>query len=101
MSFKLSEPIVDALLEKLANDDEFRSLFASDTRSALATLGYAPAMDRSVTQGIWFCLRVESLASKESIRAGMGELRLQFTTAFIPLMPFALEGSQREQHHAA
>jgi putative modified peptide len=101
MSFKLPEPVVDSLLDKLANDDDFRELFTSDTRGALASLGYAQAMDRSVTQGIWFCLKVESLASKDAIRAGMEQLRLQFTTAFIPLMPFALEAAERVQDHAA
>jgi putative modified peptide len=101
MSFQLPEPIVDSLLDKLANNDDFRGLFTTDTRAALASLGYAPAMDRSVTQGIWWCLQVDSLASKEAIRAGMKELRQQFTTAYIPLMPFALEASVRARGHAA
>ena len=101
MSYQLPEPIVDRLLDKLGNDDDFRNLFTTDTRDALASIGFMPAADRTVQHGAWFCLTVESLASKEAIRAGRNALRRQFTTSFIPLMPFALEASERVQDHAA
>jgi putative modified peptide len=101
MSYQLPEPVVDRLLDRLGNDDDFRRLFTADTRAALASIGFAPAADRSVQHGAWFCLAVESLASKEAIRAGRNQLRLQFTTNFIPLMPFALEATERVQGHAA
>ena len=64
MSYQLPEPVVDRLLDKLGNDDDFRHLFTTDTRAALASIGFAPAADRSIEHGAWFCLGVESLASK-------------------------------------
>ena len=93
MSFRLPDTIVDKLLDRLATDDDFRLRFTEDTRDALASLGFAPALDRTVERGIWFCLQVQSLASKEAIRSGRDALRLRLTTNFIPLMPFALEAS--------
>jgi putative modified peptide len=95
MSFQLPDSIVDTLLDKLACDDEFRARFTDDARGALASLGYAPAADRTVMNGIWECLKVKSLASKEAIRSGRDEYRLRLTTAFIPLFHFALESSER------
>jgi putative modified peptide len=79
MSFKLPEPIVDALLEKLGHDDAFRTRFTADPRGALIALGFEPAADATIHQGIWNCLTVSELASKEAICAGHGELREQLS----------------------
>jgi putative modified peptide len=86
MSFQLPDPIVDVLLDKLGNDDAFRTQFASDPRSALAGLGFAAAADTSIQRGVWNCMEVNQLASKEAIRAGHDELRdqLRRTAVFFP-----------------
>jgi putative modified peptide len=76
-SFKLPAPIIDRLLDGLGNDDAFRDLFVADTRAALASIGFEPAADPSVTRGLWFCLAVDRLASKESIRGSRKALRNQ------------------------
>lgn len=101
MTFRLSEPIVDRLLDKLCTDDAFRTLFTVDARAALASLGHSPASDPSISEGAWWCLKVESLASKEVIRRSRNELRRQFTMAFLPQLPFALDAQWKEQDQAA
>ena len=70
MSFRLPEAIVDTLLDKLGHDDAYRTRFEADTRAALAELGFGPAADDTIKEGIWACMSVERLASKEAIRAG-------------------------------
>jgi putative modified peptide len=101
MTFRLSEPIVDRLLDKLCSDDAFRALFTGDARAALASIGYLPAADPAVTEGAWWCLKVESLASKDAIRQSRNDLRRQFTMAFLPQLPFALDAQWKEQDQAA
>ena len=76
-AFKLPAPIIDRLLDRLGNDDDFRALFVADTRTALASIGFEPAADASVTTGLWFCLSVDLLASKETIRGSRTALRNQ------------------------
>jgi putative modified peptide len=76
-AFKLPEPVIDRLLDKLGNDDAFRDYFVADTRGALASVGFAPAADASVTNGLWLCLAVDHLASKETFRNSRKALRNQ------------------------
>jgi putative modified peptide len=90
MSFNLPEPIVDELLDKLGHDDDFRIRFTADPRAALAQLGFAAAEDAAVDRGIWNCLQVAELASKEAIRAGRVQLRSQLM-ARSSYKAFALE----------
>src|SRR5687767_5758497 len=90
MSFKLPQPIVDSLLDRLGNDDGFRANFAADPRTALASLGFADAADASIQRGIWNCMEVNQLASKDAIRAGHDELRAQLTKPAV-FFPFALQ----------
>jgi putative modified peptide len=101
VNFQLPDAVVDTLLDKLASDDDFRLRFTNDTRDALASIGYMPAADKSIIVGTWFCLRVEQLASKEAIQAGRAALRERLTSAFIPLMPFALEAADSVVNRAA
>jgi putative modified peptide len=91
MSFQLPEPLVDALLDKLGNDDAFRSLFAADARAALASLGFAPAGDASIERGIWNCLTVTELAGKDAIRATHALLRQQLVAQRAAQMPISLQ----------
>jgi putative modified peptide len=91
MSFTLPDPIALDLLHKLGNDDGFREVFAADPRAALASLGFGPAADPSVETGIWKCLSVSILASKEAIRASHGDLFRQITTSMAAQTPIHLE----------
>jgi putative modified peptide len=90
MSFQLPPPIVDSLLDRLGNDDAFRDQFRADPRSALASLGFAPAADAGVTQGIWACMAVQELASKQAIQASREQLVRQLSRAAL-FTPFVLE----------
>ena len=96
MSFQLSEPIADALLNKLGHDDDFRALFTANPREALVSLGFAPAADAGIREGIWMCMQVDVLASKEAIRAGHALLRQQFTASRAKYTPITL-GMQTAQ----
>jgi putative modified peptide len=88
-AFKLPEPVIDRLLDRLGNDDAFRDYFVADTRGALASIGFAPAADPSVTKGLWFCLAVDHLASKETIQRSHLALRAQLDPE-APFVPFII-----------
>jgi putative modified peptide len=90
MSFHLPEPIVNRLLAKLGHDDEFRAIFTADARAALASLGFAPAADPSITEGVWTCITVTELASKEAVRAGHDALKRQLGAARASYNPIGL-----------
>ncbi len=91
MSFQLPESIALDLLDKLGNDDDFREVFAANPRQALAQLGFAPAGDVRVTQGIWKCLQVSELASKQAVLASRETLLRQFTAERAGHSPITLE----------
>lgn len=91
MSFQLPEHIVLELVDRLGADDAFRLLFARNPREALGELGFEPARDPTVAQGIWMCMKVDELASKEAIRASSDTLRRQLTTRQAAMMPITLE----------
>jgi putative modified peptide len=90
MSHRLPETVADALIDKLGHDDSFRDLFCTDPRGALASLGFGPASDPGVTQGIWACMKVDQLASKEAILAGREQLRVQLSQRAL-FTPFNLD----------
>lgn len=89
MSYKLPECIIDRLLDRLGNDDSFRATFLTDTRAALASLGFEPASDASITRGLWHCLAVTQLATKEEIRRGHMQLRRQLSMEAV-FFPFTI-----------
>lgn len=91
----LSDETAAALLDKLASDDDFRALFQKDPRQALAAVGHGPAADPSVKEGLWSCLQVSGLASKDAIRASRDTLRRQLVTAQAGAHPITLETPQR------
>ena len=71
MAKNFSREVVDALLDKLSSDDQFRDLFKRNPRAALAQLGHHT--DKAV-EGVRgsdpvMCLQGAELASKEEIRA--------------------------------
>lgn len=94
-SSELSEKNVDALLDRLSSDDEFRAQFQKSPRQALASLGHEPAVDRSVEAGSWDCMEVSALASKEAIKASRDEIRKQMLTTQASAIPIALEASRK------
>lgn len=101
MSFSLSDTIALELLHKLGNDDGFRDRFAADARAALAEVGFAPAADENITAGIWKCLTVNTLASKESVRASHAHLFRQFTAERAAQHPISLEVNPASAKSAA
>ena len=101
MSFHLPEPIVDSLLAKLGHDDDFRAAFVADARAALASLGFAPAMDASIKDGLWLCMGVSELASKEAIRASHDGLKRQLGAARASYNPIGLTVAVRHDRNAA
>ena len=97
MSFRLPDPIVDALLDKLGSDDGFRAAFVTDARGALASLGFEPAADSSITQGIWTCVSVDELASKEAIVAAHSALKAQLGAVRAAYNPISLTTGVRSK----
>jgi putative modified peptide len=91
MSFRLPGAIAETLLQKLATDDAFRDEFCADSRQALASLGFAPAQDPAIREGIWNCLRVKELASKEAIRASHAYMFNRMVTQNAAQMPISLD----------
>jgi putative modified peptide len=79
MSFQLPEHVAEKLLDLLGHDDAFRALFLANSRLALASIGFEPAADESVREGLWICTRVTSLASKEAFVSSHQALRTQLT----------------------
>ena len=91
MSFKLSEETVNALLDKLSSDDDFRAKFQSDPRAALASLGHKPALSAGAdAKGAWTCMSVKELASKDAIRKSRDALRTQLTSDNAAFNPISL-----------
>jgi len=90
---KLSESTVDALLDKLGSDDEFRALFQKDPRQALAAVGDATSAGKANATGAWMCMGVRQLASKESIQASRDLLRRQLLSAQAGQSPISLEAA--------
>ena len=92
MPFSLSEQIADALLDKLADDDDFRTLFTARPREALAQLGHAEARkSKDDDAGIWTCMKVTRLASKQAFKASRDQLRQQLLTQTATYNPFNLQ----------
>ena len=100
MSFKLPESIAESLLYRLGHDDSFRECFVQDPRDALASLGFEPAKNATIKHGIWNCLTVSELASKEAICGALDLLRIQLTKA-ATFNPISLGFSTRSGKVAA
>jgi len=92
MPNKISPKTVDALLDKLSRDDDFRTRFQADPRAALASLGDEDALNAAPgATGAWACCAVTKLASKEAIAASRAELTKQLTSEGM-FTPFKLQG---------
>ena len=64
----------DALLDRLATDDEFRQLFCKDGPAALAAIGFAGSTVGKT------CFKVENLASKQEFVQARDALRQALTS---------------------
>lgn len=89
----LPEQVADALLARLADDDDFRALFSADPRAALAELGYAPALSNADT-GIWESLTVNQLADKATFQTSLAQLRSDVLAARVVADPITLDQSR-------
>jgi putative modified peptide len=90
VNFQLSDEIAERLLGRLSNDDEFRALFEADPRQALCEVGFAPAADRTVVEGLWICLAVKKLASKETLRKSHEQIKRHLLDKEGPYNPIGL-----------
>jgi putative modified peptide len=91
MPHKISPKVVDALLDKLSSDDDFRSRFQADPRAALASLGDEDARQAAPgAPGAWSCCAVTELASKESITSSREDLKKQLLNE-VMFTPFKLQ----------
>ena len=77
MSFKLPESIADRLLDLLGHDDAYRAMFLANPRLALASIGFEPAADASVDEGLWICFGVTTLAPKATFIESRKALQVQ------------------------
>ncbi|HET6603996.1 MAG TPA: NHLP-related RiPP peptide [Xanthomonadaceae bacterium] len=84
MADRLDPKVVDALLDRLSSDDDFRERFQADPAAALAEVGAGDFEAAS-------CLSVTRLASKEALRAARGALTAQLGSA-MSQQPHKLEG---------
>lgn len=83
---RLSREVADHLLLLLSTDDDFRDLFSTDVKAALALVGYTavypsgPRAQPGAGEPL-FCMTATSLAPKEEIAAARDQL-LVFLTQF-------------------
>lgn len=96
MSYDLSEELVDKLLDKLSNDNEFREVFQKSPRIAMAYLGHDAAAYASDTdKGAWACMHCEKLASAAVIKRSRDVLRKQLLSAQATQHPIALDVAKK------
>lgn len=95
MANNFSRDVADKLLDKLSTDDNFRDLFLKNPRAALHQVGHeTPEADRGVA-GLdpVLCASVDTLATKEQIKASRETLQAQMTTAIFGFDLASLSGS--------
>lgn len=83
---KLSEKTVDALLDKLSTDDDFRARFQRNPCEATRSLGTDdPAVDSLPEKPM------ASLADKGSVRGSRDKFRQQLVESAYPFEPINLD----------
>lgn len=86
--YKFTPEQADALLDKLANDPAYRTLFQTDKAAAFAQLPGSPAVPEGMEAGC--CLDPKVLASPEKIQATREALS-QKLTSMVNHLPHLLE----------
>ena len=74
--------VVDALLDKLSSDDDFRELFQKNPRAALSLIGHTTSeADRDIKgqDPVLCCYNLKGLASKEAFVEGRMRMRESLT----------------------
>jgi len=87
----LPAKIVDQLLDKLASDDEFRTLFENDPEAALSRLGH------KAPPGSCACMKPRKLADKQTVAATRDDIRELLILGTLSKIPNKLDAevSQR------
>jgi len=83
---KLSEKTIASLLDKLANDDDFRSAFQKNPREATRSLGTEDAAVDSLPDQ-----PLPDLADKKSFSRSRDTLRRQLVESAYPFKPITLD----------
>ena len=86
---QLPKAVAASLLDKLGNDDAFRTLFQQDPVAALQKVGASLAEAESCGK----CLKVSKLADKETIKAS-GQALTTMLTAAMGNLPHVLNRSR-------
>lgn len=86
MANQLSEKTVDAVLDKLATDDDFRARFQKNPREATRSLG----IDDAAIDGLSDA-PVARLADKKSFAGSRDQVRKQLLDARVPFNPITLD----------
>jgi putative modified peptide len=95
LAFHLSESLIHTLLDKLSSDDDFRVVFQSSPRQALASIGHEAAAKATDSEnGIWMCMKCKTLASKEIIRNSRDVFLKQLLSERARFNPIHLEISK-------
>lgn len=90
MATQLSEKTIDAVLDKLATDDDFRARFQKNPREATRSLGIKDAGIDSLPEA-----PIASLADKKSFAASRDQIRTQLLQARVPFNPITLDMPER------
>jgi len=86
MTAKLSEKTIDALLDQLSANDEFRAQFQRNPREATRSLQTGDAAVDSLSDA-----PLQSLAPKEGFRHARGIVRKQLMESMSPFVPITLD----------
>lgn len=86
MSSQLSEQTVDALLDKLAEDDDFRSRFMANPKAATVSLDTQDPATDSLSEK-----PIARLAPKEAIRKSRAVIRRTLLASKSPFEPISFE----------
>ncbi len=86
MAKQLSENTIDAVLDKLASDDDFRASFQKNPRAATRSLGLDDDAIDSLPE-----TPTAPLADKASFAKSRGRVRKQLMDARAPFMPITLD----------
>jgi len=86
VSNKLAPETVDALIDKLANDDAFRAQFMANPRAATRSLGTADPAVESLPEA-----PIRRLADKEVFQRSGATIRQSLISSKFPFEPITLE----------
>ena len=86
MTARLNEKTIDALLEQLSDNDEFRAQFQRNPREATRSLQTGDDAVDSLSES-----PIPNLAPKEGFRRARGVVRKQLMESMAPFQPITLD----------